>query len=1338
MDKRLTETIKSKNAKFAMFVAFIGRKITEQHMLTYSRYCKCDMKSVQRELNYLVQKGILVATSYSYWNREYLFRQELFIQMAVYMLGKQKKLILEFEKLPLKRENEALIIWEIAEGYFADNEEIGYEIEEYFPYNESQLYLRYHLFDKPTLSLIIGMSDNEFVSYVENILADSLFTDNANTALFDTLDYLIEEYADSGYMYKSDNISYIGDLTSCYRYFYDGTFGQPFRAIPSYPYRVMQAIKCLYEGKPSVSVALFLEALKERNKRSKEKNMFGNPLMCFYLILAYKRNDSKQDRTRIEQFLKKKIAPEYHSLHPVRILASYLGSSEEVISANTFDFNWMYTTSNYPLTRYISEAIIGYYNLSPKPEKVPVYSILRHELSPYLNVGEEEKERLTAIYGGVPILPTIKKLEKWETILQDLAQLAGNEAEKPSATEQEQKTERIGYFMNFDGSYLEFRIQNRLKNGTWGAGKKASQHEFFHSTIKCMDEADRHIAASVGRRTISKAVPATIALPNLIGSDKVYTGQYSPYIQATIIEEKPYITINKEGDSIKISSNITPKNKDLVSCTDKVAIRRVTDTTFSVIDINTTQRRIADTIEKAETLPIESYPTLLKLLPQLSRSIEIHSNLLEGGSSLEKIEGDSLIHCTIDPYGNDYKINHYIRPLSGGNLTFLSGKGDKTIFDQTEEKRYQVDRNIRKEKENLQKITDILEDMQNSEIIELENLILNPQQMLPFVEWAAENEDICTLEWPEGKQIKINNVTQANFNITKGNNENWFAVEGEITLKDSDSINIYELLKLTSQGNLTGNYIKIDDGKYISLTNTLRKQIQRLEAISQLSRHNITVSAYNAGVLAETIRGNETTFKSDNSIEELVQKIKESESLEPQIPANLNATLRDYQYEGFRWITRMNHWGAGACLADDMGLGKTIQAITFLLHKAQEGPSLVVAPASVIMNWKNEIARFAPTLNTQILNNSTNREETLSKANSGDIVLTTYGLLPQEEKQLAETNWNVICLDEAHTIKNRQTKTSAVAMTLKAKSRIILTGTPIQNHLGEMWNLFQFLNPGLLGTFEQFSHKYITNANADLKSLRKIVQPFILRRTKMQVLDELPDKTEIILNIQLSDLEIIAYERLRSRVESELEGEEKLSVNALAEITQLRQAACSIQLTDKKWNGANSKIEALKELVAEITSEGNKVIIFSQFTSFLDIIAKELEKLGMEYLYLNGATPIKKREQMVASFQKGEKQIFAISLKAGGLGLNLTQANYVIHLDPWWNPAIEQQATDRAHRIGQKQPVTVYHLICSNTIEEKILRLQKTKSQMSDALLNGTNIAHTLTIEDLRALVSEH
>ena len=315
-------------------------------------------------------------------------------------------------------------------------------------------------------------------------------------------------------------------------------------------------------------------------------------------------------------------------------------------------------------------------------------------------------------------------------------------------------------------------------------------------------------------------------------------------------------------------------------------------------------------------------------------------------------------------------------------------------------------------------------------------------------------------------------------------------------------------------------------------------------------------------------------------------------------------------------------------------------------------------------------------------------------------------------------------------------------MRLEAERRIILTGTPVQNHLGELWNLFQFINPGLLGSYELFHQKYILpieNLQDDegQAQLQQLVSPFMLRRTKQAVVTELPEKTEINISIELSDDEMAFYEVMRQRAEERFHEEgNQFSLNALAELTHLRQAACSPELIDATWAAGSSKLNAFMELAQEIVEGGNSVIVFSQFTSFLKLIKERLAEARLPFLYLDGAISMRQREQTVADFQKGKCPIFLISLKAGGVGLNLTAANYVIHLDPWWNPAIEQQATDRAYRIGQKQAVTVYHLISHHTIEEKILRLHESKRALSDSILEGADKGFHLNAEDMLDMLS--
>jgi SNF2 family DNA or RNA helicase len=428
-----------------------------------------------------------------------------------------------------------------------------------------------------------------------------------------------------------------------------------------------------------------------------------------------------------------------------------------------------------------------------------------------------------------------------------------------------------------------------------------------------------------------------------------------------------------------------------------------------------------------------------------------------------------------------------------------------------------------------------------------------------------------------------------------------------------------------------------------------------------------------------------------------------------------------------------------------MGLGKTIQTITFLLSKKDEGPSLVIAPASVAPNWKTEFQRFAPSLNITMLNFAADREKVIKNAGKGDVVVTTYGLLLSVKDFITSKKWTTICLDEAHIVKNRGAKTSAVAMKLKSRYRVMLTGTPIQNHLGELWNLFQFVNPGLLGSFESFNRRFIIpieqyDDTEARKRLERLIKPFMLRRTKDRVARELPEKEEIYQHVDLSEEEMLVYETLRQRAENLLLADQgsHVSLNTLAEITHLRQCACDIRLvenagTDNEKEG--SKIVALIELLQTILESHAAALVFSQFTSYLSLIRRALDKADIPYLYIDGSVPIKEREKMVERFQSGECPVFLISLKAGGLGLNLTRANYVVHMDPWWNPAIEAQATDRAHRIGQKNNVTVYHLIAESTIEEKIQRMHEQKQELVENILESTDKSYKLTGEELLKLV---
>ena len=379
----------------------------------------------------------------------------------------------------------------------------------------------------------------------------------------------------------------------------------------------------------------------------------------------------------------------------------------------------------------------------------------------------------------------------------------------------------------------------------------------------------------------------------------------------------------------------------------------------------------------------------------------------------------------------------------------------------------------------------------------------------------------------------------------------------------------------------------------------------------------------------------------------------------------------------------------------------------------------------------------------QILNRpGTDRAKLVNAATSGDVVLSTYGLVVTEAELLASQHWTTIVLDEAHTIKNHHTLTSKGCMSLTGDFRILLTGTPLQNHLSEIWNLFEFANPGLLGSYTSFTKNFILPIERDhdkerQQLLRRILSPFMLRRTKEDVLSDLPEKSEITLSVELSDEEQALYETMRLRALANLEGQDVGVVQTLAEITRLRQAACHPRLVNDMLTIQSSKMQAFLELVDNLTGNSHRALVFSQFTSHLALAREELDKRHIAYLYLDGSTPAAERTRLVKQYQTDDTPLFLISLKAGGLGLNLTAADYVIHLDPWWNPAIEDQASDRAHRIGQTRPVTVYRLIAAGTIEDKILRLHNLKRNMADALLQDANLFSQISAEDVIKLLRE-
>ena len=515
----------------------------------------------------------------------------------------------------------------------------------------------------------------------------------------------------------------------------------------------------------------------------------------------------------------------------------------------------------------------------------------------------------------------------------------------------------------------------------------------------------------------------------------------------------------------------------------------------------------------------------------------------------------------------------------------------------------------------------------------------------------------------------------------------------------------------------------------------------------------VRLSTLDAARLEELARGTAFSWTGGERLRETGRKLSQFgkvKKVDP--PQGLQATLRDYQLDGLAWMQFLREYDLGGILADDMGLGKTVQTIAHILTEKEAGrltaPALVIAPTSLMANWMEESARFAPDLKVLLLQGK-ERMDLFDQIDGADIVLTTYALLPRDEEKLREHEYHLVILDESHYIKNTRSKAAQTAGSLNARHRLCLTGTPLENHLGELWSQFHFLLPGLLGeekTFNtQFRHPIERQDDPVRRALlNRRIRPFLLRRTKDNVAKELPEKTEVVRRIELSGPQRDLYETVRLamdkkvREEIDRKGVARSQIVILEALLKLRQVCCDPRLVKampakKNTAAVSAKLTDLMQMVDDLLGEGRKILVFSQFTSMLALIEEELDARNIPYAILTGET--RDRSAQVAAFQQGAVPIFLISLKAGGVGLNLTAADTVIHYDPWWNPAAENQATDRAWRIGQDKPVFVYKLIAKGTLEEKIQLLQQKKSELAQSILaEGESQKMALTQEDLQAI----
>ena len=956
-----------------------------------------------------------------------------------------------------------------------------------------------------------------------------------------------------------------------------------------------------------------------------------------------------------------------------------------------------------------------------------------------------EKSASPAIPGELneacSLVTAITPEEQWQRALRALSFTSAPLLSPPKPETSSRLAWMIDYRSQDEALSLAPKIQNLTARGQWTKGRSVALRKLFRKNkLSFLSAQDLLACETIAEKKDSRGVFFQFTMPNalvpLIGHPYVFLAD-SQKTPVEILQGEPELRVDQQGDSLLIQFSPWPDSTEAI-------IIRETPARFRIFPITGDHRRVAEVIgPKGLSVPLGGKDELFATLGNISSFMTVHSTIEGKSVGVAEVQPDSHIHMQLLPYGAGFRLAMLVKPLQPDGPYHKPGEGPKTIIAHIGGKRTQTQRNLELEETNGRFVEESCPMLTKGTDLEREWLLQDPEECLQLLLELQSLPDDVIIEWPEGERLTVSPPAELNqFLLSVKERNNWFEMSGTLKLNESLVLDMRTLLEMAQTN--TSRFIPLGHGHFLALSRELRKRLDELAAFAELRKTTIRLHPL-AALALEDFTGGVGDLHTDERWQEQQKRLKEAQEYEPKLPSTFKAVLRDYQLTGFNWLARLANWGVGACLADDMGLGKTIQALALALDRADQGPTLVVAPTSVCPNWQEEANRFAPTFRV-VLFGGRHRKKMLAELGPFDLLICSYGLLQQESALLATRNWQTIILDEAQAIKNFITKRSRAAMLLQGRFKMVTTGTPIENHLTELWNLFQFINPGLLGSLNQFNQRFAIpiergNDPEARKKLKKLISPFILRRLKSQVLEELPERTEILLQVEMEEREAALYVALRQKALENLRQASgppgKRSLQILAEIMKLRRACCNPRLVLPGTDIPSAKLTLFAKLVDELRENGHKALVFSQFVDHLSLVREHLDREGISYRYLDGSTASKERQRQVQEFQAGHGDLFLISLKAGGVGLNLTAADYVIHMDPWWNPAVEDQASDRAHRIGQKHPVTIYRLVAKNTIEEKIVHLHHEKRALADSLLEGTDVSHAMNPADLLRLLKE-
>jgi superfamily II DNA or RNA helicase len=736
--------------------------------------------------------------------------------------------------------------------------------------------------------------------------------------------------------------------------------------------------------------------------------------------------------------------------------------------------------------------------------------------------------------------------------------------------------------------------------------------------------------------------------------------------------------------------------------------------------------------------PASLLPDLVRRLPGLGRHTWLE---LDETVALDEVVPDTRLQVTLEQLGASLQLAAVVRAVPGGPA-WPPGEGPASVFVHADETVVQARRNLVAEAQSWRGLWHELglDTAPRDGLVQLDGVGAAVRALR-----VLRDHPSVVVSWV-GQPVRVRRgrVRDLAMRLAPGSGarsgRGGLDLFGAIKTEDGE-VSLPRLLEAVRAGEA---FIPLGDGAWLELEDAVRTALEPLSRIAEPGKGDVVGVAQVHAPIVEEIRLAGAELDAPQAWFDLMDRMEQVRDLVPEPPAGLVDVLRPYQVEGFRWMTRLAAWANGAVLADDMGLGKTVQTLSWLQWHAHHGPALVVAPTSVCANWLSEMAKFTPELRGRLYHGP-ERAAALEGIGPGDVVVTSYALVARDGERLGRKGWAQVVLDEAQHIKNADTARARAVAALPADRRVALTGTPLENHTGELWAVMSAVLPGLLGSWPRFRERFAIPIERDgdagaRSALARLVRPFMLRRLKREVERDLPDRIEVTVPVTLSPGERVFYHGLREaalRSFTETPAGTPGRIHVLAAITRLRRAACDARLIDPSLPLTSSKLQRLREMVSTLRESGHRMLIFSQFVGLLQGARRVLEADGVTTGWLDGSTPAGRRVEEVAAFQAGQYDAFLISLKAGGTGLNLTAADVVVHLDPWWNPAVEDQATDRAHRIGQTRNVTVYRLVAQDTIEQAILGMHEAKRSLVADVLEGTGQAGGLSTDELVDLLRQ-